>query len=552
MTSATGKRPRSAFGALLILLRLCPNESPTTDVILVGHSLGGILAAEVALLPAHSPKSSEIYQLRILGILAFDTPFLGMHPGVVSTGLRSLFRPTPDMPPGTTQYENHLSPYPSNAESVTIANDSTVSDPFQAHSCDPNYNPSFANDIIMKNQKCWQSTLHFIHKYQNGLTKATKDYVTSYFEFGGCLADYPGLHNRYMHIRALEDVDELAQRKDEKGRFLRRVRFVNYYTACTGVSKRPGANKSPERPLETEMQHLSLDKSRSTSVAMRGDSTLVVGPRLSLEEHTDDEVIPKLLEHMDPTPMEDKDQHNDDLVEPDQTSTSTSEHPNTENLVTTDQSHEFSEDGNQEVEDDGLPPIPKLPSRPLDFDPSKYPAQDTLKLAQKEHARRVKSYERAKRDRERTIRDREKMVKKREKAALKQQEKEAKVAKKQHDMESKEKLKRRATLNPEVYDKDLERVIEEAKRSDQPLPKKKKDRKFCSLPPKDPATGERDTTWVRVYMEGMDEVVAHTSLFFGGETYEKLVGDTAGRIEEWVKEDATTRMMLQEMKSSPR
>jgi len=42
-------------------------------------------------------------------------------------------------------------------------------------------------------------------------------------------------------------------------------------------------------------------------------------------------------------------------------------------------------------------------------------------------------------------------------------------------------------------------------------------------------------------MENMDEVVAHTSLFFVSEAYAKLVGDTAERIEEWVREADTVR-----------
>lgn len=62
-----------------------------TDVILLGHSMGGILAAEVALL-----RDADMRRRHdILGVVAFDTPFLGMHPGVIGAGLGSIFRPQP-------------------------------------------------------------------------------------------------------------------------------------------------------------------------------------------------------------------------------------------------------------------------------------------------------------------------------------------------------------------------------------------------------------------------------------------------------------------------
>src|SRR2546421_1995595 len=61
--------------------------------------MGGILAAEVALLPPHSRESREPFRHRILGTIGFDTPFLGMHPGVVISGIGSLFRPASEKPP---------------------------------------------------------------------------------------------------------------------------------------------------------------------------------------------------------------------------------------------------------------------------------------------------------------------------------------------------------------------------------------------------------------------------------------------------------------------
>lgn len=74
--------------------RLSQFENDTTDVILLGHSMGGLLSADVALLQ----ERTGLRRHRLLGIISFDTPFLGMHPGVISAGLGSIFRPAPKPP----------------------------------------------------------------------------------------------------------------------------------------------------------------------------------------------------------------------------------------------------------------------------------------------------------------------------------------------------------------------------------------------------------------------------------------------------------------------
>ncbi|RAL07649.1 esterase/lipase family protein [Aspergillus homomorphus CBS 101889] len=96
-----------------------PTVDPSVHVFLVGHSMGGIVAAETLLLLAFEqplpPKPAANVSTKpnvtgsltdsdtsvgpgsfmfphIQGVLAFDTPFLGIAPGVVSYGAEGQFR----------------------------------------------------------------------------------------------------------------------------------------------------------------------------------------------------------------------------------------------------------------------------------------------------------------------------------------------------------------------------------------------------------------------------------------------------------------------------
>ncbi|KAL1896660.1 hypothetical protein Cpir12675_002756 [Ceratocystis pirilliformis] len=193
-----------------------------TDVVLVGHSMGGILAAEVALMttPVVSPSVRPRLKHRILGIIALDTPFLGLHPRIIVSGISSLFTTTPAPEPFSPP-----EPPASTAPSTPQRTDTSI------------FNPSFINDVHLKARPFTKSIAHFAKKHKpTGLLAATKMHVISHLEYVGCLVDQRSLKARYARISALADVDvfqNAAAAADAE-----KVGFVNYFTACHGRRKK--------------------------------------------------------------------------------------------------------------------------------------------------------------------------------------------------------------------------------------------------------------------------------------------------------------------------
>ncbi|KAF1843105.1 uncharacterized protein K460DRAFT_139531 [Cucurbitaria berberidis CBS 394.84] len=577
---------------------LAPHEDQWTDVILLGHSMGGLLAADIAL----------VFRHRIIGIINFDVPFLGMHPGIVMAGLGSIFSPPP-APQDATVPDAEPSKKPSRIGTL-----------FNPKPSDPNYNPSFANDVQLPVRKGWENSLHWLTKhYSDGLRQATKGLVKSHLEFGGAMADYRELKDRYAKVRALEEDDERKRKSNyPDAPFVPRIRFVNYYTASTGRPKKPKSPKSssPSRPASRQSQHRDSDagaptaprppddqqpasqgRDRSVSVASSQPELthihpdpIVDTPRVSIEvqEHRGNEVIPASLEE----PL------------------------SATSPVKKSMTHDSKQDGPP-----NLPEIPPIPQEPPFVDLMQFSDKVQRKTAEKEHDRALKEYQKAVKARNKVIKERTKLEERWKKdkekpVELTHSQKEAKRLEAEAERmqaeanrmqagsdRRQEKAEQRPT--PSTHQKDVRvpstpmaleedlgtmqlgdsnshapgadynfsrnTIMSQAPPDDRasitdssytlstmdsqnshqatPTPdgedgpkKPKRLKKFCMLPPKD-AQGNKDPAWVRVLMEGMDEVTAHTSLFFVNDTYERLVGDVGARLEDWVREADSVRLV---------
>ncbi|KAI5853783.1 hypothetical protein BZA05DRAFT_336000 [Tricharina praecox] len=531
-------------------------ESETTDIVLLGHSMGGILGAELTLLPSFYSPGIRLHT-GILGMIAFDTPFLGMHPGIISSGLASLFRPAP--PPA-------LSPEQQTPEEEL--------DPFFAQRPQRNFTvvPS------PKPPSTWVSTLQFISKHHEHLTQATGKYLMSHLEFGACLADPMGLKTRYSQIRSLEDGQQTEDGKID------RVRFANYYTISYGREK--GVVVPPPVPADMADEIVggsggsyaigsALEAAHTRTPS--GSSTHSKTPQSGMS-------TPAMqLQDLEPEPMS--------------RGSSASEHPPSGHLppdhppppppLATQMllpEPELSQPAVEIVPPTPVSPITSLGDVEALFPPiSAPPTAPTLqailestekhlrKALEKENKRQAVEYERQMKEygklvkaREKAIEkvyhDREKERKKKEKEKEKEREKEKGRADEEERDRQKHKLaepqkalqeEEMKRLNQEKTDEMLERQKQrqeqkEKEKEQQKLEKEKakkekppRKRKFCIIP------SQPDEAWTPVEMKGVDEVGAHCGLFFVGEVYAKLVGDVADRIEGWVNDERTRRLVEQ-------
>ncbi|KAL9005752.1 MAG: hypothetical protein Q9188_001463, partial [Gyalolechia gomerana] len=266
--------------------------------------MGGLLAADVALLAAgHDEGNRAALEHGILGVVGLDTPFLGMHPRIILSGLGSLFTrnstetdllnesgQSVNLEPPTNGELNDVLPCP--VSTTPIPTDAIDENPaLSSHSEYPTKFSPPPSITSKSKQSPWSRAFNFINKHSEDLTKASKAYLTSHLEFGGCMADYQGLKGRYERIRSFELSHE------------RKVRFVNYYTASTGRPRKkktqpPSAEGAKPRHSNSDLESteegmqemgildretISYDRSRSPSINAEKNLTTTLD---SLEQHS--------------------------------------------------------------------------------------------------------------------------------------------------------------------------------------------------------------------------------------------------------------------------
>lgn len=489
--------------------------------------MGGILSAEVTLMasPSSGISGAQQFRHRILGTIHFDCPFLGLHPGIVFSGIGSLFK---SAPPSPAIQVSHLD----SEEQVLVLhpkNSSRASSP-----SDPNYDPPFPNDIHLPERKGWDNTLHFITKHSHDLTKAAKAYVTSHLEFGACVADYKGLQNRYMKLRTLEDIQTLHTGA-------RRVRFLNYYTICHG---RPSKSKSAAEggsrlysgtadATSTPRRHSEhhLEGMQNLSSSTLTTQSPIPSPRISVEEHRDGEVVPGMAENFERLQLPGEDDSSADestVISKDkmaENATGRSEYiTNAPGSPTELELSALTPTRSDELY--SLAPLPSFPEAPQQYDPATYSDRNARNLAYKQYSTEFKSYTRALKAYDQAISDRLKSIEKQEKMNAKSK----KMAKSQSGKNPPSQPSAKSATSPSS---EPERVSAASSSTTTEKKKAPKDRRFCVLPPR--INGQRDPCWVRVFMKDVDEVGAHCGLFVPGEHYEWLVNDVGDRIRAWVE-----------------
>ncbi|KAJ7023472.1 hypothetical protein C8F04DRAFT_182169 [Mycena alexandri] len=253
------------------------STQPPGPVILLAHSMGGLLAADAATDASNSGISRA---RRILGVVAFDVPYLGMHPHVVVSGIASLFPGDDDDKTTAGDMNQH--------SDVQIVDDQVTEDwdAFKKnldsnrsmHSRSRSHSPippsplagtsaptspiPQANPFGLPSSPLIDKTLSFltthsedplvrwVRKHSDEPFSASKRFVIEYFQFGSCMFDPSGLKERYARLVAWPD-----------------GLWTNYWTQTPPRVPKDGAEKKLDRAAEEADNNVALLQTGMTSMS---------------------------------------------------------------------------------------------------------------------------------------------------------------------------------------------------------------------------------------------------------------------------------------------
>lgn len=219
------------------------NTQPPGYVILLAHSMGGLLAAEAVTHASNNPdKYPGARPSRIIGMISFDVPYLGMHPHVVITGLASLFAKDEgketetslnDQDPDvcfvdgrvTDDWESYKRNMPQRGSAASIQMPTSPASPNLLGPTRAEMSPFPPPRASSSSSSLYSSTsspsssfveraggflaskaddplVRWARKHRSDPVNAGKAWLIDHFQFGSCMFDPAGLTQRYRTLVA--------------------------------------------------------------------------------------------------------------------------------------------------------------------------------------------------------------------------------------------------------------------------------------------------------------------------------------------------------------